>query len=102
MSILIKGIEMPKECNKCPIKNINSHDVWYETCPVTKFSPRQVPYNGKPDWCPLIEVSIPHGGLIDANELKRQVHEMDWSVKYYPNKFMDMVLHAPIVVEAEV
>ena len=46
MSVLIRGIEMPKNCFTCRFKNL-------EIC-----------YEG----CPLIEVP-PHGRLIDADAL---------------------------------
>ena len=43
----------------------------------------------------------PHGRLIDADALKRKVYEMDWGTKYYPDKFMDEVVHTPTIIEAE-
>jgi len=54
MSILIKGMEMPKCCNNCDFNVICNHA------------------NGgvrRPKRCPLVEVSVPHGRLVDADAL---------------------------------
>lgn len=63
MSVLIKGMEMPKNCEVCPLN-------FYECAPLEKSSEEIMQYFGgdsrHPD-CPLIEVQ-PHGRLIDADE----------------------------------
>ncbi len=64
MGIYIKGMEMPKDCGKCPLvekcKNrhleITESDNGYEPIFIQ-------------DYCPLTEVSEPHGRLIDADAL---------------------------------
>lgn len=43
--------------------------------PVAKLS--TVYENTKPDWCPLIEISVPHGRLIDA-ENGQTIIEREW------------------------
>ena len=55
MSILIKGMDMPMDCTVCPI----DCDLWLGT-----------PEEGKPQDCPLVEVTTPHGRLIDADDIK--------------------------------
>lgn len=57
MSILIKGMGMPKRCLDCPCFD---HD--YAECQVRVTATRE---NG----CPLVEIPTPHGRLIDADEL---------------------------------
>lgn len=68
MSILIKGMEMPKSCDDCCV-NV---DCWcMATIKPNDYSNDVYDYmnNGtKPDWCPLIEIP-PHGRLIDASEI---------------------------------
>ena len=68
MSILIKGIQMPKNCVDCPLfeslyhfhgchakpESFNERDMW-------NFA-----VGDRPSWCPLVEVQTPHGRLIDA------------------------------------
>lgn len=61
MSILIKGMEMPKNCDKCGFQSASRfcNAMSYNFCERTDDI-------GRPDWCPLIEVHTPHGRLIDA------------------------------------
>ena len=68
MSILIKGMEMPQNCDKCRFQS------------AFKLYCDAMPYNfcgntddiERPDWCPLIEVHTPHGRLGDLDELEKQ------------------------------
>lgn len=55
MSILIKGLGMPKRCLDCPCFD---HD--YAECQVRVTATRE---NG----CPLVEIPTPHGDLVDIN-----------------------------------
>lgn len=60
MSVLIKGMDMPKTCTMC----------WFSPiCPVwVKEVSRYKGYDNRLPNCPLIEVP-PHGRLIDADKL---------------------------------
>ena len=70
MSILIKGMEMPKNCAECPCRIIGYTK---DYCNVLgKFVDYAVGSEGRRDDCPLIELP-PHGRLIDADELMRQI-----------------------------
>ena len=64
MTVLIKGMPMPKNCTNCPL---NIHEMSFG-CAVTGRR-----YNwGNPERlsdCPLVEILTPHGRLIDENEL---------------------------------
>ena len=70
MSVLIKGMEMPKGCLECPFK-----DVGMNTMTQCMLVAGWVKYEndgyGIPSACPLVDVPTPHGRLIDADELKR-------------------------------
>lgn len=64
MGIYIKGVKKPLNCNecffwgKCPYiaKEINNSNIWlFEEL--------------KSDDCPIIEVSVPHGDLVDGHAL---------------------------------
>ena len=68
MSILIKGMTMPKNCSDCPCFD----DFGYYTCNLDDEH-RDV-YNGRPEWCPLVELPEKHGRLIDGDELFRQMN----------------------------
>lgn len=65
MSILIRGMTMPKNCQECKIK------AWEEgfnvyVCPFSGIPCLSI---GRQDDCPLVELSEKHGRLIDADEL---------------------------------
>ena len=67
MSILVKGMEMPNSCYDCRF----FVDTW---CYAFGINDWRNAYNKPPkgkrlDNCPLIEVSTPHGRLIDADAL---------------------------------
>ena len=69
MSVLIKGFKMPEDCRECPLEMyyINCGDT---RCRATnKFLAKNynIPFDGRPDWCPLVEVPAPHGDLIDID-----------------------------------
>ena len=69
MSILIKGMEMPKNCRDCEITKGNYY------CPFTGISWMQrneTYYNITHPRCPAIEIQ-PHGRLIDADAFDERV-----------------------------
>ena len=69
MSILIKGMEMPRNCWEC--KFSSEYDVVNGTalgCLIT-MKTKEKDLKPIPDWCPLIEVPEHHGRLIDADAL---------------------------------
>lgn len=73
MSILIKGMEMPKSCEVCPLGA--EVDTVYETamgCRIN-FKMRSKGNNdNRPEWCPLVPVP-PHGRLIDADDVNDHI-----------------------------
>lgn len=65
MSILIKGMDMPRTCKECPC-------YYYEYHECNALVGRYVDGEASPPGdCPLIELQ-PHGRLIDADELKKE------------------------------
>lgn len=74
MSILIKGMEMPKNCRACPFEHIA-----ISYCNVIKKSTSHYP-SGKEILtprhkdCPLVEIP-PHGRLIDADALQKDIQK---------------------------
>lgn len=61
MSILIKGMEMPKDCFNCRF-----HKSLY--CTLTDICTNTA------QGCPLVALPDKHGRLIDADELKANIH----------------------------
>lgn len=66
MSILIKGVEMPKSCNECPFGKEKQFDFGI-VCTLLNGTTLDVTSRPK-GICPLVPVP-PHGRLIDADEL---------------------------------
>ena len=84
MSILIKGMEMPRDCYECK--------VWFEC-----FDEKP-PFNMIKSVCPLVEVKEPHGDLVDRDELLAEYDRQHKGPAGGARKIMEM---APTVIEAE-
>ena len=101
MSVLIKGMEMPKHAGVNEDKDtvyrcivIAHPDNSAELVIDTKFaSPYDNGHNVKR--CPLVEISTPHGRLIDADNLKCPLSWQGEVVRA-------TVREAPTIIEAEV
>lgn len=71
MSVLIKGMDMPKKCSECKLKYRHQGAYVTDHCfpSMKKIDPwtfGETWNGGKPKWCPLVEVPK-HVRLIDAN-----------------------------------
>ena len=90
MSVLIKSMEMPKNCKDCPVALSGNY------CRINKTHTTFIELPMRPDHCPLVELPEHHGRLIDADKLKNkysgwynlatgksicavQTKEIDWS-----------------------
>ena len=61
MSVYIRGMEMPKNCEECPI-----------LCRAgVKFNGFGFLEDKRADDCPLVEIKTPHGRLIDGDALHK-------------------------------
>ena len=118
MTVLIKGMEMPKSCGKCKMHFLAEPN--YVCCSITDRIPKIVgeyansrvdlDYRIKsiesikiPSWCPLEEVPEPHGKLIDADALQKEWDEIP---DYYDALDVlsienEVFTDAPIVIDAE-
>ena len=109
MSVLIKGMKMPKGCLACPFMSLGGDGcmMWCKWLdgPLSEWSKR----GGKwrhPD-CPLIEVPTPHGPLIDADEII-EVQMLDEMYEEWTLKTMSVAEYIafaadtpPTIIEAE-
>lgn len=102
MSILIKGVEMPRSCANCFI-SAGDCDLWEGFSSKTKKRHHD---------CPLVEIKSPHGRLIDADELRARMYheafETDTDMQRWESgcwirykMFERMEEAAPTVLEAE-
>ena len=89
MGLYTKGLEMPKNCDVCPISPV------YLTCGCDK------------EHCMIQDVKEPHGRLIDADALLKEAHERLLLCAKYENEFqkpyeiLRTIELAPIIIPEE-
>ena len=104
MSVLIKGMEMPKSCSVCPMLegdrmdglchaaskwlDDDEHWAWY-------VYPEGDMDDSKPCNCPLVSVQ-PHGDLIDIDKALKHLPE-----HYTKDDLEDVIATAPIIIPEE-
>ena len=88
MSVIVKGMKMPKNCTGCPI------------CCGLPYQHRDV--KGRRPDCPLIELP-PHGRLVDIKSVEdRKFTTVDNEYERWWNGALESVIdNAPTVIEAE-
>jgi len=69
MSVIVKNMEMPKNCKSCPLRYSSTGYAW---CDITGAS-LALEIDMRDYTCPLVEIPTPHGRLIDADELKSRL-----------------------------
>ena len=100
MSVLVKDMKMPKNCDECRIMTyedtncISVHELFCG-CPIV-FRAHPQHEEHRPDYCPLIEVPK-HGRLIDADALS-QMFDSDES---FGAAVLDIIADTPTIIEAE-
>ena len=101
MSVLVRGMEMSKGCGYCDLCTSDGDciatggdSLWDALPEGAEYFPTGWKYEG----CPLVEVPAPHGRLIDADKLMRDISEYHVSEE----KFQHWVDVQPTVIEAEV
>ena len=63
MSVIVKGMKMPENCEECSIKAWDDYEGYY-VCPFSKIMTLNI---GRQNDCPFVEVHA-HGDLIDLDE----------------------------------
>lgn len=87
MSVLIKGMKMPKNCLMCQFHGFGGYKNEFIVCSLTGRSEGQL--SNVPD-CPLVEVPTPHGRLIDEDVFIREINErIDAAIKWGTNAIAD-------------
>ena len=69
MSVIVKGMEMPKNCWECSLSDID--DDYGRCCLYSGIACLTI---GRQDNCPLVEIPTPHGDLVDLSDM---VHPND-------------------------
>ena len=100
MSVLIKGMRMPQNCVDCELYDLDS-----EQCPI--YAIYKEDYSDKRfEKCPLVEVPIPHGRLIDWNLVREDIiHQLGIADERYlmqaERAILKIIDYSPAVIEAE-
>lgn len=86
MSVLIKDMQMPKNCGECPVA------ICGEYCRINKthttYTYIKLPI--RPDNCPLVELPDHHGDLVDVNEIRWVNHyDLDGNLSKYKIAYSD-------------
>ena len=89
--ILIKNMEMPKNCNYCPM-----YDDEYCQC---RLEPSYDGHWTRANGCPLVELP-PHGRLGDLDEVERRMRVGRYNPMERNKSAYDYIRDAPTIVEA--
>lgn len=98
MSVVIKGMKMPKSCLHC---------FCMRGCPAARRRQNEAepmfPRTYRHDDCPLGDVPTPHGDLIDRDALKEngELVNEDMGLYSYQGIAMDSINSARAIIEAE-
>jgi hypothetical protein len=101
MDVLIKGMEMPHDCDSCKVSDILDCTLW-KPMDIGEMHPE----------CPLVEVPTPHGDLIDRDILEQELingikaGNFEEGYEHYANinnmdDCVECVRYADTVIEAE-
>jgi len=80
MSVFVKGMEMPNRCFECIF--LTTAPNFFCLAGKRDLCAEHGINISRPDWCPLVDVKTPHGRLIDADELMKDIAELKKSPWY--------------------
>lgn len=98
MSIYIKNAKVPECCAECSFDTLFSDDVHYCTVEEILTEDYRDYWECRPLFCPLIEVSEPHGRLIDADALIEDFNKLnEWLDLDEEAEIVSLINNAPTV-----
>lgn len=111
MSILIKGMEMPKSCWFCNFcRAYDEPNQGFFCVAIEADLHRSNIQKKRSDDCPLVEVPTPHGDLIDREALIKalhawfdddEVHAFEKDVYWHHGGVMKIINDALTIIESE-
>lgn len=97
MSVIVKGMEMPKNCKTCPFSD---HEAWC-LIPGDWRERYYCPDDERSEYCPLIELP-PHGRLIAEKTITEiRYHDADGYHIVNGEQLCELEIDAETVIEAE-
>lgn len=105
MSLFIEGATMPETCWECIDKHHLDHaakctihnNLYHRLMNINDPILRQ----HRAEDCPLVNAAVPHGDLIDRDELLKECEMLDLETGFDVQKVEDMVNEAPAIIGAE-
>lgn len=99
MSVLIKGMEMPRSCEECELADWYNGDIY---CYALRYTVVVSEFEQLYAMCPLAEVPTPHGRLIDENWLFSFISTNNsLGATHYGCLTKEEIQLAPTVIESE-
>lgn len=94
--VLIKGMKMPRTCAVCEWSDYLHPNAYCRREQTTVNI--ETAKTSRPDWCPLVEITTPHGDLVDRNYL---IAEYDRQHKGPAGGARRIMEDAPTIIDAE-
>ena len=103
MSIIVKGMEIPKNCIECVMQAggfcfVMPPEIEDERVAKT---PAEAVERGKPEWCPLVELPEKHGDLIDIKAFKESIESYSSVLPEERELIGKLIYNEPIILERE-
>ena len=112
MSVVIRGMKMPKSCDECPCY-YETEGAWRNECEV--LGKEYIADDYRPEWCPLIELPAQHGRLGDLDAMAFDESEAYMSAQaklgrdvittgiysIVHRKIQLLIMDTPTIIEAE-
>lgn len=97
MSVIVKGMDMPKNCKDCPFSD---HEAWC-LIPGDWRERYYCPDNERSEYCPLVEIPTPHGRLIDIKSVEdgKFVTVSNDYQRWWNGALESVIDNAPTVIE---
>ena len=97
MSVLVKGMEMPKNCIECRFRQYEYCDLQRQDVYAVNIMDYALSLERHPS-CPLIEIPTPHSDLVDRDAM---IAEYDRQHKGPVGGARQIMVDAKAVIEAE-
>ena len=91
MSVIVRGMEMSKNCIECRFRQYEYCDLQRQDVYAVNIMDYALSLERHPS-CPLIEIPTPHGRLIDADAIQ------DYNVETFGQRLL-IIDTAPTVIE---
>lgn len=101
MSVIIKGMKMPKSCDSCDLIQFDDEELEAH-CPLSPYYRWcGTPPDYRPEGCLLVEIPTPHGDLVDRDDLTDEINRVTFAERYDYNVAYNIVTDAETIIEAE-